>query len=70
MFHILPKVEVKENFPRFFSFPFCVGRKIEISKTSETGVFFIKGHRKTIVSLFLKVIFKFFDFLFHIPPKI
>ena len=38
-FHILPKVEVKENFPRFSSFRFWVQGKIENSETLEIFFF-------------------------------
>ena len=38
-FHILPKIEVKENFPRFPSFRFWVKGKRENSEISEI-VFF------------------------------
>ena len=46
--HILPKIEVKENFPRFLSFQFWIKDKIENSETSEIGNFLLLNHIVTL----------------------
>ena len=68
-FHILPKIEVTENFPRFLSFQFWVQGKIENLETSEMGIFLLKPHQKVKVFSF-RSLFQFLDFEFHILPKI